>query len=189
MKLGRQCLPSSHLYLIFFDFYKISKLIHFFFLFILLLIQFFYDKSSFVAFDSRLPGLPKIFPICGNDLLIPIKAVLPDSLPRSLPPIIYVHINIPVTFAHFPLGAANDVDRRPAGIRKDLCPIANCLPQCLNMASQIVHAVCIMYTAILFHFIQAAKAIPPASASWPIRGKCARTHIWRHLYGAGQRIR
>src|SRR5690625_3644628 len=86
----------------------------------------------------------QIFTVISNYFLIPMEGFFSVSVERAVAVIIFIHINISVTFGHLACGHGYEVDRSPRQIAHQVYTVLDSFTHLLNMLFEIIDKVVIV---------------------------------------------
>src|SRR5699024_1148489 len=105
-------------------------------------------------------GLSKVLAVGGDDLLVPIKAVLPAAGHGAGAVVVQIHIDHAVALFHLTGGRRHDVDGPPAGVAQQGHAVqVHRVPHGTDVLPHIVDAVGVVDRAVRFHGIGGAHAV------------------------------
>ena len=105
-------------------------------------------------------GSGQIFAVGGNDLFIPVEAVLPAAGQRALAFVVLVHIDEAVPLLHLAGGSTDQVDGAPGGVaQQGQAVLVDGLFHLLNVGPQVVDAVGVVDGTICFHLVHRTQTV------------------------------
>ena len=107
------------------------------------------DRGSFRSSFYAVRGSVQVLAVGGNDLFVPVEAVLGDTVVGAAAIVIGIYVDETVALGHLLCGFADEVKAGPAGITEQFNSIfGHRIPHGFDMFTVVINAVRIVYFAI-----------------------------------------